>query len=64
VDNTKFRLAEVPPTDWIGGSADITFVAGCDKTIETCRARFSQEENFSGIGYGMQPYNPNWESPQ
>lgn len=64
VDVTKFGLAEVTPTDWIGGSQDILFVAGCDKTIETCRSRFSQESNFSGLGYGMQPYNPNFESPQ
>jgi hypothetical protein len=64
VDDTKFRLAAVPPDSWIGNSQDIKFVAGCDKTIETCRSRFSQEANFSGIGYAMQPYNPNWESPQ
>jgi hypothetical protein len=64
VSTSIFLLAAVPPTDWIGGTNDILFVAGCDKTIETCRSRFSQEENFSGIGYGMAPYNPNWESPQ
>lgn len=64
VDKTLFRLAAAPPADWIGGEDTVTFVAGCDKTIETCRARFNQESNFSGIGFGIPPYNPNFESPQ
>jgi hypothetical protein len=62
-DTGKFYTARPVPTDWIGGSADVTFVAGCDKTIETCRSRFSAEEFFLGLGYAIPSYHPQFEDP-
>lgn len=62
-DPTKFYVSRRVPTDWIGGSGDIRAVPGCDKTIETCRARFDEEETFLGLGYSIPPYQPNIESP-
>lgn len=61
---TKFEMARRVPDDWIlAGASSIEFVPGCDKTIETCRARFSNEEHFMGLGYGIPPYNPIIENP-
>jgi hypothetical protein len=39
-----FYLIKPPPLSWIGKG--ILAYAGCDKTIETCRARFGNEPNF------------------
>lgn len=64
VDVTKFQMASPIPLDWIGGTSDITFVAGCDKSIEVCRARHNQEDKFMGFGYGLPAYHPDFESPQ
>lgn len=60
----KFYTPRRVPSDWIGGSGDIRIVPGCDKTIETCRARFNQEESFLGLGYAIPSYQPNFESPE
>lgn len=62
-DPTKFYMKRRVPSDWIGGSNDILIVPGCDKTIETCRARFDAEEFFLGMGYAIPAYQPNTESP-
>lgn len=58
---TEFYLASAPPTSWAGEFA--TFKGGCDKTIETCRSRWSNESQFSGFGYSIPPYNPIIETP-
>lgn len=63
VDASKLYMARPVPTDWIGGSNDISFVPGCDKTIETCRARWNGEEFFMGLGYAIPAYSPNFELP-
>lgn len=63
VDPSKLQMARQVPTDWIGGSNDILAVPGCDKTIETCRARYNQEDTFLGLGYAIPAYQPNIESP-
>ena len=59
-DPTKFYLTRRVPDHWLteGG---ILFVPGCDKTIETCRARWSNEERFCGLGYAIPPHNPLFE---
>jgi uncharacterized protein len=63
-DPTKFQMARRVPDDWISaGAISIHFVPGCDKTIETCRARYDNEEKFGGAGYAIPPYQPNFESP-
>lgn len=54
-----FQLAKQAPDYWIGQT--ISVVVGCDKSIETCRTRFSNEENFAGAGFAMPAYNPNVE---
>lgn len=59
----KFYTPRRVPDDWVGGSGDIRIVPGCDKTIETCRARFNQEETFIGLGFAIPAYQPNIESP-
>lgn len=55
-----FKMTKPPPQEWIGEA--VTLVAGCDKNIETCRDIHDNEERFSGIGFAMLPYNPNYES--
>ena len=51
-----FYLARQAPAEWLG--EDITAVSGCDKSIETCRRRYSSEEDFFGLGYSIPPYSP------
>lgn len=63
VDATKLFTARPVPSDWVGGTNDIHFVPGCDKTIETCRSRFDAEEFFLGLGYAIPAYQPNFENP-
>lgn len=58
-DPTKIILRQQPPASWSGQS--VTFVPGCDKTIETCRSAWSNEANFGGIGYALPAYNPHFE---
>jgi len=59
VSGTAFELVREPPADWDG--EDVTVFAGCDKSIETCRARWDNEANFGGFGYAIPAYSPNWE---
>ncbi len=60
-DPTKFYLSSAPPQSWLGEAPTIN--GGCDKTIETCRDRWSNESQFSGYGYSIPPYNPVLENP-
>lgn len=55
-----FKMTKPPPQEWIGNA--VTLVAGCDKTIETCRTIHDNEERFNGLGFAMLPYNPNYET--
>jgi len=61
-DPTKVGMARRVPNDWIGGSGDIVFTPGCDKTIAVCRTVYNNEEHFAGIGIAIPSYNPNFES--
>jgi hypothetical protein len=64
VDTTKAYMANPVPSDWIlAGAASIRFVPGCDKTVETCRARWNAEEFFLGLGYAIPAHQPNFETP-
>lgn len=71
-DPTIFVLRRRPPDSWLlAGSASITFVPGCHKTIEDCRDVWDNEQGnvvtgggFGGFGYAMLPYNPLFENPQ
>lgn len=54
-----FNMVRQPPAHWDGET--VLVVAGCDKSIEVCRARFSNEGNFLGLGYAMPSYHPNFE---
>lgn len=58
-DPTKVILRQQPPAAWQGQS--VTFVYGCDKTIEHCRDAHENEPNFGGIGYALPAYNPHFE---
>lgn len=60
-DPTHVYLTSQPPDSWLG--ATVVFLPGCDKTIETCRSRFLNEEHFGAIGHAIPPYNPLMESP-
>lgn len=57
-----FHLMSQPPDSWVGQS--LNFIPGCDKTIETCRSRYNNEEHFAGTGYAIPSYNPILEDPQ
>lgn len=52
----EFFMVRRVPAEWLG--QNVTIFAGCDKTIETCRARFNREQDFNGRGYAMPAYNP------
>ena len=58
--NVEFDLSRQPPASWLNASA--TFVQGCDKRIETCRAVYSNEANFGGFGFAMPDRNPVFET--
>lgn len=58
---TIFFLARKPPASWVGQA--VTVIAGCDKTIETCRARYDNEGRFMGCGYGIVDRHPVHELP-
>lgn len=58
-DKQIFFMNRRPPVSWI--RINIELFAGCDKTIETCRSRFNNEERFNGRGYHMPAYHPNFE---
>jgi hypothetical protein len=59
--STTFFLERKPPAAWVGQT--VTVVPGCDKSIETCRARWDNEERFQGCGYAIPDYHPHFESP-
>lgn len=52
----EFFMVRRIPNSWVG--QNVTIYAGCDKTIETCRARFNREQDFNGRGYAMPAYDP------
>lgn len=58
-DKTKFFMQERVPTRWNGNS--VTAVAGCDKSVETCRDKFDNEEHINPWGYAMPEYHPVYE---
>ena len=58
---TQFIMNRQPPQAWIGQTVKIA--PGCDKTIETCRLRWSNEQHFGGIGYAIPAYNPLIDQP-
>jgi len=58
-DPLVFSLVRQPPTYWAG--ATISAVAGCDGSIDVCRDRFSNEDNFNGRGIAMPAYHPSFE---
>lgn len=58
-DKTQVFLMRRPPSAWLG--LTVNLFAGCDKTIETCRARFGNEPQFNGVGYKMPAYHPAFE---
>ena len=60
-DSNVFHLTEQPPASWVGAS--VILLPGCDKTIETCRSRWDNEEFFGGFGYSIPSYDPLYESP-
>jgi hypothetical protein len=60
-DQTTFFLVKKPPSAWVGVGPSIRLVAGCDKTLETCRARWDNEARFMGFGYKMPDYHPSHE---
>jgi len=53
---TEFHMTDVPPQDWVG--AGVFVMPGCDKTLATCRSRWSSESTFMGFGYGIPAYQP------
>lgn len=53
---TYFFLTQEPPASWL--TSTVTIRPGCDKTIETCRARWANEANFGGAGYKLPSRNP------
>jgi hypothetical protein len=55
-DPTTFILLREPPASWLNET--VRFTAGCDKTAETCLARFNNLANFLGIGRVVPAYNP------
>lgn len=63
-DYTNFTVigtSSTPPAFWIGKT--VIVVPGCDKTIDTCRTRWANEERFGGSGFKMPAYKPNFETP-
>jgi hypothetical protein len=53
---TQFLLTRQAPSEWVGEG--IIAESGCDKSIETCRRRYSAEDDFFGIGYSIPAYTP------
>lgn len=54
--STTFYLTRRVPAAWVGTT--VTVVAGCDKSIETCRDRWDNEEHFAGTGYAVTSHHP------
>lgn len=55
-DATTFCLVVEPPARWVGVSVSV--FPGCDKTLDTCRVRWNNEEHFCGLGFAMPAYHP------
>lgn len=58
-DPLDFFMVRQVPDHWL--NQVVVIVAGCDQTVETCRSRYSNEDNFNGVGIAMPAYNPNFE---
>jgi len=58
---SELTLMRLPPPEWAAGNS-IVVIPGCDKTIETCRSRWSNESQFAGCGYAMPGYSPVFET--
>lgn len=56
---TVFQTSEAMPISWVGQA--VTVVAGCDKTLQTCRDIHNNEANFTAWGINMVDYNPQFE---
>jgi hypothetical protein len=59
-DPETFVLVRQPPASWLNVSVFVS--SGCDKSVETCRERYDNEEQFNGPGYAMPGYLPIFES--
>lgn len=57
-----FQLRRRPPASWEGEEA--LLVPGCDKSIETCRARWDNEEHFAGSGFAVPDHHTVYEEPR
>ena len=58
---TTFQTSEQMPASWAGRVVEL--VSGCDKSLTSCRDIHDNEEHFSGWGYSMVDYNPQYEEP-
>lgn len=56
MDPSRFVLVRRPPASWL--LATVLIASGCDKSIETCRSRYENEDHFNGPGYAIPAYNP------
>lgn len=62
-DESKIQLMRQAPARWLGRL--VRLVAGCSKSVEICRSRWDNEEKIRALGYGMPPYDPQFEgSPE
>jgi len=59
--STGFELVRRPPSGW--ASQTVTVQPGCDKTQETCDARWSNLDRFFGAGFSIPAYHPVIERP-
>lgn len=57
---TTFVLVRQPPASWL--TRTVLVSSGCDKSVETCRDRYANEEHFLGVGFAMPGYLPIFES--
>lgn len=55
VQNT-FIMYRQPPASWLSQTVDV--IPGCDKTNQTCSARWSNIQFFGGVGFSIPAYNP------
>ena len=63
-DPTTFVLRDTPPPSWLlAGTSSIKFTPGCHGTIEDCRDVWDNEAQAGHFGYGMLPYNPQYQNP-
>lgn len=58
-DPLVFYMSRQPPTEWVGQVVQV--VVGCDFTVETCRSRFNNENEFNGRGFAMPAHHPVYE---